>query len=503
MAKKYTPKELMALAVEEMKKSIPDAGRSDDKPNPKVGAILATPDGEILGTAHRGELRDGDHAEFTVLERKSRDKNLKGMVIYATLEPCAPGARNHPKLCCAERIFLARIGKVYIGYIDPDPTVAGDGRDYLLANKIEVDYFPKNFQDVIYKENKKFFDDAEMRASEEKKKQVLQPSKPFEAVLGQYELSALSDEAQDELVARMNLGYKVGSEGYLKFLSELNLLAKPNRSEVYKPTGLGLLILGRSPQTNYPQARIKFTVERENQEPFISEIEGPLLLMPKKVEDLLDAAFLTEINRANFHREELASVSKKLLRELIMNAIVHRDYLIEGAQIKVIASQDNIQIWSPGTPIFNLNEFRNYTVPSQSKNPKIAYLFFKTKLVEERSIGMKELQKFKDENNVPAPSFRMEEPYFVTTIYRKELPQEVFALTPDELLNPLFTVLNENQIHLYRYIKENGPVSSGEYAVIINKTDRTVRNYYKGMEQVLAKTGSGPSTKFMLLDSNA
>lgn len=105
----------MALAVEEMKKSVADAGRDDNKINPKVGAVLATQDGEILSTAHRGELRDGDHAEFTVLERKNRDKDVTCMVVYATLEPCAPGARNHPKLSCAERIFNARISKVYIG----------------------------------------------------------------------------------------------------------------------------------------------------------------------------------------------------------------------------------------------------------------------------------------------------------------------------------------------------------------------------------------------------
>jgi ATP-dependent DNA helicase RecG len=157
MSKKHTPEELMARAIEEMKKSVPDAGRDDNKINPKVGAVLATPDGEIIGTAHRGELRDGDHAEFTVLERKNRNKVLTGMVVYATLEPCAPGARNHPKLSCAERILNARIGKVYIGYIDPDPTVAGEGRDFLKDNDIEIDFFPKHLQDHIYEENKQFY----------------------------------------------------------------------------------------------------------------------------------------------------------------------------------------------------------------------------------------------------------------------------------------------------------------------------------------------------------
>ncbi len=302
------------------------------------------------------------------------------------------------------------------------------------------------------------------------------------------------------MITRMLLPYKQGIEGFYQYLTDLNLLAKPKRSKAFKPTGLGLLILGRNPQANFPQSRIKFTIERENQEPFISEIEGPILLMPQKVEDLLDAAFLTEINRDGFHREELTKVSKKLLRELIINAIVHRDYTIEGAQIKVIASADKIEIWSPGKLFFSMEKFKAFDVPSQSKNPKIAYIFYKTRLVEERNIGMKELKTFKETHNVKAPSFRMEEPYFVTTIYRSTVQEEIFELTADEKSNPLLAELNEKQIKLYRYVAKNGPTSSGDYAKIIGKSDRTVRNYYKGMEKVLQQEGSGPATKYALID---
>jgi ATP-dependent DNA helicase RecG len=500
MTKKYTSEELMAIAIEEMKKSVPDNGRDDNKINPKVGAVLATRNGEIIGTAHRGELRDGDHAEFTVLERKNRDKNLTDMVVYATLEPCAPGARNHPKLSCAERIFNARIGKVYIGYIDPDPTVAGEGRDFLKGNGIEIDFFPKHLQELIYEENKLFFDQAEIRANAEKKKQFESPLKPFEQPLDQFEINSLSDDAQNDMITRMSLPYNLGSDAFYQYLADLNLLAKPKGSKIFKPTGLGLLILGRNPQASFPQSRVKFTIEREKQEPFISEIEGPILLMPKKVEDILDAAFLTEINRDGFHREELTKVSKKLLRELIINAIVHRDYSIEGAQIKVIASDDKIEIWSPGKPLFSMDKFKAFDVPSQSKNPKIAYIFYKTKLVEERNIGMKELKAYKDNNNVTSPSFRMEESYFVTTVFRATIPEEVFLLTSEEQNNPLLTNLNEKQIRLYRYVTEKGPVSSGDYASVIGKSDRTVRNYYKGMEKVLKQEGSGPATKYALIE---
>ena len=67
----------MQLAIDEMKKSVAEK-RPDGKASPKVGAILVSEDGVVIGAAHRGELREGDHAEFTLLERKMRDKNLNG-----------------------------------------------------------------------------------------------------------------------------------------------------------------------------------------------------------------------------------------------------------------------------------------------------------------------------------------------------------------------------------------------------------------------------------------
>ncbi|OJW56682.1 MAG: hypothetical protein BGO55_26895 [Sphingobacteriales bacterium 50-39] len=120
----------MKLAVDVMKQSIAES-RDDGKPCPKVGAVLVSPDGTYYATAYRGELREGDHAEFTLLERKHRDKDLSGYYLFATLEPCAPGARRNPKLACAERIVNARITKVWIGIEDPDPTVDRKGILYL------------------------------------------------------------------------------------------------------------------------------------------------------------------------------------------------------------------------------------------------------------------------------------------------------------------------------------------------------------------------------------
>lgn len=125
MAKKKTkkrldPKEYMLLAVDAMKLSISERNKKD--PSPHVGAVLVFPDGSYE-TAYRGELREGDHAEYTVLDKKNRLKELSDCWLFATLEPCAKGVRNASKISCSERIVSARISEVWFGIEDKNPKV--------------------------------------------------------------------------------------------------------------------------------------------------------------------------------------------------------------------------------------------------------------------------------------------------------------------------------------------------------------------------------------------
>lgn len=148
--KKYSPRELMELAIEESHKSIPE---HTDKTDPLVGAIIATADGEILttadgknlATAHRGELREGEHCEFTLIERKLASMNLKGCVLYVTLEPCTDESRNQgkdpskvKKRGCSTHIRKARLSKVYIGIEDPNPKIAKKGIEKIREFRIDV-----------------------------------------------------------------------------------------------------------------------------------------------------------------------------------------------------------------------------------------------------------------------------------------------------------------------------------------------------------------------------
>jgi ATP-dependent DNA helicase RecG len=82
--KRKTPREYMELAIKVMKDSIHE--NRTDKSSPLVGAVLVFADG-TTDAAYRGEFRQGDHAEYTLVDKKNRAKNLSECWLFATLEP--------------------------------------------------------------------------------------------------------------------------------------------------------------------------------------------------------------------------------------------------------------------------------------------------------------------------------------------------------------------------------------------------------------------------------
>lgn len=214
----FDSRKYMEMAIVEMHKSIQEPRQ--DKVSPKVGAILVKPNGDI-DTAYRGELRHGDHAEFTLLERKHRSDNVDDSILFATLEPCAPGARKHPKLGCAERIVNARIKKVYIGIEDPDPSVDRKGIQYLIDNNIDVVMFDPDLQKEIRDANAKFILEAEDRAKKVKEaKEEIVLSK-LENKEVKAKIDDLSDEKINDFINIAGLGIKLHSDEFFHIFSTL------------------------------------------------------------------------------------------------------------------------------------------------------------------------------------------------------------------------------------------------------------------------------------------
>jgi pyrimidine deaminase RibD-like protein len=143
------------LAIEEARKS---QDEDNSKAHPRVGAVVVK-DGKVLDVAHRGELAPGDHAEYTVLEKKLRDADVSGATVYTTLEPCT--SRNHPKVPCVERLLDRKIGRVVIGMLDPNQRIRGQGEWRLAKHNVEIGRFAPNQMRSLLELNRDFIRDQE------------------------------------------------------------------------------------------------------------------------------------------------------------------------------------------------------------------------------------------------------------------------------------------------------------------------------------------------------
>lgn len=148
----------MQLAIREARRS----RREDGRAHPWVGAVVVR-EGQVLATACRGDLAPGDHAEFTVLEKKLERETLVGCTVYTTLEPCT--TRGHPKVPCADRLIERRVSRVVIGMLDPDQRITGQGVLRLRRAGIAVDLFPPNLMAELEELNREFTREREAVAT--------------------------------------------------------------------------------------------------------------------------------------------------------------------------------------------------------------------------------------------------------------------------------------------------------------------------------------------------
>jgi tRNA(adenine34) deaminase len=104
-----------------------------------VGAVLVSPSGQVLASAHNQRERKSDptsHAEIEVIRSAAsalRDWRLEETTLYVTLEPC---------VMCAGAIVAARIPRVVFGAWDERAGAAGSIYDILrdarLGTPVEV-----------------------------------------------------------------------------------------------------------------------------------------------------------------------------------------------------------------------------------------------------------------------------------------------------------------------------------------------------------------------------
>ncbi|MDD5585539.1 MAG: bifunctional diaminohydroxyphosphoribosylaminopyrimidine deaminase/5-amino-6-(5-phosphoribosylamino)uracil reductase RibD [Alphaproteobacteria bacterium] len=104
-------------------------------PNPSVGAVGLDADGNVLGvTAH--QRTGGMHAEVALIEHCREQGTLDRLhTMCVTMTPCNHHGRTPP---CCDFIIDAKIRRVVIGTLDPNPAVKGGSIKRLCKAGVEV-----------------------------------------------------------------------------------------------------------------------------------------------------------------------------------------------------------------------------------------------------------------------------------------------------------------------------------------------------------------------------
>ncbi len=488
---KFDPRKMMEKAVEVMRQSVHEP-RADQKASPLVGAVLCKSDGSVK-TASRGELRHGDHAEYTLLERKHRDERLDGSVLFVTLEPCSPGARQHPKLSCAERIALARLKEVWVGIEDPDPTVDRQGIKYLQDHGVKVHLFDRDLQDQIRAANKDFIAQALKRAAEDKgggaKPAVL--SRWDEALAG-VEIGDLDVEALAHYRRKTKIADKVGSTAFKHRIERQGLLRAKGKK--LTPTGFGFLLFGRTPRDVIHHAGLNATIEYPDGSHEIQNFDGPAILVPDLVEEWLRPKLPNVIDRSRMTREERSSLPFELVREAVINALVHRDYDLTGATCHLVVTTDTVTVRSPGAPLapVTVEQMQAFTAPMYNRNPKLQFAFGGTKLVEGRGFGMKTFGEAAAKHGLPLPKYAFDGLYLNLTIYR-HAQAAVQALGAAVLKK-----LSKSERSGWEWLSLRTNVTSDGYAQALGLPYRTAMHHLRRFQELglLERAGAARATEY-------
>ena len=490
----FNPRKMMEQAIEAMRGSIHEP-RTDGKPCPMVGAVLRKTDGTVE-TACRGELRYGDHAEYTLLERKNHDQKLDDAFLFTTMEPCAPGSRRHPKLSCAERIVLARINEVWVGIEDPDPTVDRKGIKYLQDSGVTVHMFDRDLQEIIHEENNEFETQALERAAAAKEK------KPKAVTLSSLE-NAFAASAPDDFSNEALKQYRtiakiedqVDSPAFNRRLVQQGLLSQENGRFI--PTGFGLLLFGKEPRTVFPQAGLLGTIHYPDGKEETRDFDGPLVLIPPLVEEWLGDKLPSVIDRSTMLRKKVPPLPFEMVREAVVNALIHRDYDIRQGKCQLVITADTITVNSPGGPLppITLEQLRSFNAPMLSRNPELHYVFAKMEMAEERGLGIKSLKNRAEQLGLPLPKYAWEDPYLVLTLFRNQ-EAATRALKPGVLES-----LTDSEQKGWRWLATKGSAKSSQYAKAIQVEDRTARRHLNRFLELglVRKAGSGPSTEYEVI----
>ena len=185
---------------------------------------------------------------------------------------------------------------------------------------------------------------------------------------------------------------------------------------------LGLLVVGLDPSGVIPGAYIQFVRYEGNDEASNvmdhEELRGNLVGQLDILARLLTANVRTAVRDvAGLRQEDQADYPIPALRELVLNAVTHRDYEHFHAPVRVLWFDDRVEITSPGGP-YGVVTKDTFDRRNDYRNPALAAAMKTLGYVNRFGRGITLVRIALEHNGNPPADFQVEDTYWSVTVRR-------------------------------------------------------------------------------------
>ena len=222
------------------------------------------------------------------------------------------------------------------------------------------------------------------------------------------------------------------------------------------------------------------------------EFEGNIIYLLKASLDFVKRNSKKMWKKGPVYRIEYPEYPERAVQEVLVNALIHRDYSVIGSEVHVDIYDDRLEIYSPGGMYDGtfVQDLDPLNVSSTRRNPIIADVFARMDLMERRGSGLRKIiEAYEAEENYKEelkPEFKSTESSFTTIL--KNLNYDTQNVTQNVTKN-VTQIEGQNdgqklkpsdrRDKILEIIKNNPKITAHDLSKQFNVTDRTIKRDLK------------------------